>query len=129
MSNVATEKSKRIAGLVGPSLVVVVAAELPFVQPGLYLSQTSVGVYVSGALFFVAGLSIVQAHNLWERSWRTLVTIFGWSFLVLGAARLFTATRYVEAASFVPNEFYVVLQFVVIALGVFLAYKAFAKDK
>lgn len=128
MSNVATEKSKRIAGLIGPSLVVIVAAELPFVQPGLYLSQTSVGVYLSGALFFVAGLGIVQAHNLWERSWRVLVTIAGWSFLLLGTARLFTATRYVAAASAVPNQFYVAIQFVLIALGAFLTYKAFAKS-
>jgi hypothetical protein len=128
MNDSANEKSKRAAGLVGPSLMVIVTAELPFVQPGLYVGQTAVGVYVSGALFFVAGLALVQAHNIWERTWRVLVTICGWSFLGLGIMRLFTATSYVQAASSVPNQAYVVLQLLLIGLGAFLTYKAFGKS-
>jgi hypothetical protein len=128
MKDPAIEKSKRAAGLIGPSLVVIVAAELPFVQPELYAEQTAVGVYVSGALFFVAGLALVQVHNVWERTWRVLVTLCGWSFLALGVARLFTATGYVQSASAVPNQAYVVLQVLLVGLGAFLSYKAFSRE-
>jgi hypothetical protein len=56
--------SKRIAGLLGPSLVVMTAAEFPLVQPHLYDAQTPPVVYLSGVLMFVAGLAVVRFHNL-----------------------------------------------------------------
>lgn len=57
--------SKRIAGLLGPTIVVMVAAEFPLAQPHLYDAQIPPVVYLSGVLMFVAGLATVQAHNLW----------------------------------------------------------------
>jgi len=47
--------SRRIAGLVGPVLVAMLAAELPMVQPHLYDSQIPPVVYLSGVLMFVGG--------------------------------------------------------------------------
>jgi len=83
--------SKRIAALLGPIIVMMVASEFPLVQPHLYDAQIPPVVYLSGGLMFVAGLAIVQAHNVWQRDWTVLVTLSGWFFLLLGLLRLFAA--------------------------------------
>jgi hypothetical protein len=67
--------SKSIAGLLGPSLTVMIASEFPVVQPHLYDAQIPPVVYLSGTLMFVAGLAIVRAHNHWRRDWTVLVTL------------------------------------------------------
>lgn len=76
--------SKRIAGLVGPSIVAMVASEFPLVQPHLYDAQIPPVVYLSGVLMFIGGLAIVRAHNHWVPDWSVLVTLSGWFFLALG---------------------------------------------
>ena len=57
--------SRQIAGLLGPTLMVMIAAEFPLVQPHLYDHQIPPVVYLSGILMFVAGLAVVRAHNVW----------------------------------------------------------------
>jgi len=47
--------SKRIAGLVGPTIVAMVVSEFPLVQPHLYDAQIPPVVYLSGVLMFVGG--------------------------------------------------------------------------
>jgi hypothetical protein len=49
-------ESKRIAGLVGPTIVAMTASEFPLVQPHLYDAQIPPVVYLSGVLMFVAEL-------------------------------------------------------------------------
>ena len=61
--------SERIAGILGPSLLCVVASEFPLVQPDLYSQQIAPVVYLSGVFMFIAGLAIVRAHNTWARNW------------------------------------------------------------
>jgi hypothetical protein len=51
------QNSKRIAGLVGPTLVAMLVSEFPIVQPRLYDAQIPPVVYLSGTLMFVAGLA------------------------------------------------------------------------
>lgn len=55
--------SKRIAGLLGPTLIAVTISESEFINPHLYEHQIAPVVYLSGTLLFVAGLSIVRVHN------------------------------------------------------------------
>lgn len=59
--------SRRIAGLVGPSLVALTLPEVWNVRT--FVSQSAPVVYLNGGLLFVAGLSIVRSHNLWTRRW------------------------------------------------------------
>ena len=81
--------SKRIAGIVGPTIVAMVVSEFPLVQPHLYDAQIPPVVYLSGVLMFVGGLAIVRAHNHWALDWSVLVTLSGWFFLLLGLFRMF----------------------------------------
>ena len=83
---VAMTNSKRIAGLVGPSLVALTLTEL--INLDIWTQTPAVVVYLSGTLLFVAGLSIVRVHNHWTTCWPVLVTIIGWFALLAGLARM-----------------------------------------
>jgi hypothetical protein len=121
--------SKRIAGLLGPSLVVMTAAEFPLVQPHLYDAQIPPVVYLSGALMFVAGLAVVRAHNLWTRDWRILLTLSGWFLLFLGLFRMFAAGLYRQASASAPSAFFMVLEGLLVMVGLIITFKAYARDK
>ena len=69
--------SKFIGGILGPTLIVMVASEFPLIQPHLYDEQIPPVVYLSGVLMFVAGLAIVHSHNVWQRDWTLLITLCG----------------------------------------------------
>ena len=50
-------QSRRIAGLLGPTIIVMIVSEFPLVQPRLYDAQIPPVVYLSGVLMFVASLA------------------------------------------------------------------------
>ena len=78
------EKSKSIAGIVGPTLIVMVLSELKIWNPTLYETQIVPLVYLSGVLLFIAGISIVRIHNISVVGWQTSVKIIGWLVILLG---------------------------------------------
>jgi hypothetical protein len=80
-------ESKRIAGLVGPTLIALSASEA--VNYRIWNDNLPPVTYLDGTLLFVAGLSIVRTHNRWPRGWPLLTTLAGWSALMLGLARMF----------------------------------------
>jgi predicted lysophospholipase L1 biosynthesis ABC-type transport system permease subunit len=45
-------------------------------------------IFLSGVLVLVAGLAIVNAHNVWEPDWRAIITVLGWLGIVRGIASL-----------------------------------------
>ena len=64
--------SRNIAGLLGPTLIVIALSEgLNF--PVLLANTSPSVIYLNGTLLFVAGISIVRAHNLWTRGWPVAV--------------------------------------------------------
>jgi len=120
------EKSKRIGALLGPTIMAMVAAEFPLVQPHLYDSQIPPVVYLSGLHMFVAGLAIVRAHNLWIRDWNVLVTLSGWFFLVLGLFRMFAAAAYQQRAGSADSNFWMVLEAILFLVGLIITFKAYS---
>jgi len=78
--------SESIAGIVGPTLVVLVPAE--WWNLDIWRESIPQLTFLNGMFLFVAGLGIVRAHNRWERSWRTLVTLVGWMALFAGTYRM-----------------------------------------
>jgi hypothetical protein len=58
--------SRRIAGLLGPTLIALILSENEFINPHLYDHQIPPVVYLSGTLLFVAGLATVRVHNRWS---------------------------------------------------------------
>ena len=45
-------------------------------------------IYISGTITLVAGLAIVNLHNLWVRDWRVAITILGWLTVIGGIVRI-----------------------------------------
>lgn len=119
--------SKQIAGLVGPSLVAMLVAEFPLVQPHLYDSQIPSVVYLSGVLMFVAGLAIVRAHNVWARNWTILVTLTGWFFLSLGLVRMFAASQYRLAAAGTSSGVFMALEGMLLLVALIITYQGYRR--
>jgi hypothetical protein len=121
------EKSKSIAGIIGPTLIVMGVSELKAWNPNLYDSQIVPLVYFSGVLMFIAGISIVRTHNVWVLSWQTCITIIGWFGILLGLLRMFFPQVY--KAQF-KNEFSaLIVEILLILLGIFLTFKAYWPQK
>ncbi len=120
--------SKQVGGLVGPTLVAMLIAELPLVQPNLYDAQIPPVIYLSGVLFFVAGLAVVRAHNVWARNWTVLITLCGWSFLALGLVRMFAASQYRQATQGASSVTFVVLEGCLLVVALIITFKAYSGD-
>ena len=43
---------------------------------------------IFGFIGIVVGLAIILSHNVWEASWRVMITIVGWAALLKGVAYL-----------------------------------------
>jgi hypothetical protein len=120
------QNSKRIAGLIGPTLVAMLVSEFPLVQPHLYDTQIPPVVYLSGTLMFVAGLAIVRAHNHWVRNWTVLVTLSGWFFLFLGLFRMFAAGLYQRGSAAAGTTAFMVLEGILLVFALIMTFKAYS---
>jgi len=120
--------SKRIAALVGPTIVAMVASEFPLVQPHLYDAQIPPVVYLSGVLMFVGGLAIVRVHNRWMRDWTVLITLSGWFFLALGLFRMFAAGAYQRGSAQTSATLFMVLEGALFVLGLIMTFQAYRRD-
>ena len=119
--------SKEIAGLLGPTLVVMLIAEFPLVQPHLYDTQIPPVVYLSGILMFVAGLAVVRAHNRWVRNWTVLVTLTGWFFLFLGLIRVFAASQYRQAVADTSSVVFMVFEGILLVVALVITYHGYRR--
>ena len=119
--------SRQIAGLLGPTLMVMIAAEFPLVQPHLYDHQIPPVVYLSGILMFVSGLAVVRAHNVWRRDWALLVTLCGWFLLLLGLVRAFAAGSYQRASAATSSTVFMVVEGLLFLVGGVLTIQAYRR--
>jgi hypothetical protein len=87
----------------------------------IWRTNSAPAVYLNGLLLFVAGLSIVRAHNLWTNSWPVVVTLVGWFAILLGLLRMF-APEAQRANQNAPAT--ITVASVVGAVGLFLTSKA-----
>ena len=111
--------SRRMAGLIGPILLVLGASEAK--NHRIWQTNSAPVIYLNGLLLFVAGLTIVRAHNLWTRSWPVIVTLVGWFAMLLGMFRMF-APETQRAHQNAPVT--IAVASLVGAIGVFLTFKA-----
>ena len=79
-------RSEYIARLIGPVMLIIgigmIGGMLTEGDAYSSLLKEFIGsralIFMTGVLALVAGLAIVNAHNLWVRDWRVVVTILGW---------------------------------------------------
>ena len=121
--------SRRLAGLVGPTLIAIAVTEWLHVDVFLAAMGPAFGphVYLNGTLLFVAGLAIVRAHNVWSLGWPVLLTLVGWFSMLVGLGRM-AAPLAAQAA----GENFAVLYgslVVVLVAGVVLTYQGYVRGK
>ena len=120
--------SRRIAGLVGPTLIAISLSE----ALNLRLMAADIGphlvhlVYLNGTLLFVAGLSIVRAHNHWTADWPVLVTLTGWLVMLGGLIRMFAPVSAQGAVHHTTALFAVLI--ILLALGIFLTFQSYVGE-
>lgn len=86
------ELSTFLAGIIGPVWAIVGLSIL--LNRSQYMTMINdfmeepATAYVGGLMALVAGLALVQGHNLWVADWRVLITIVGWAGLIKGISIL-----------------------------------------
>ena len=81
-----------LARLMGPTFVAIALGIL--INLGLYESMigealhTGIVFYLSGLLSLLAGLAIINLHNMWRPDWRVIITVMGWLMTIGGIMRI-----------------------------------------
>ncbi len=120
--------SKRIAGLVGPTLIAVTITEWLNLDVFVEAMGPSFAphVYLNGTLLFVAGLAIVRAHPQWMLGWPVLITLIGWFALIGGLGRMvapLSAQHVGESPAFLYGTLVVLF-----LIGVVLSFKSVSRN-
>ena len=113
--------SKQLAGLIGPTLIVITISET--INVHIWSANIAPVIYLNGALLFIAGLSIVRAHNHWVRGWPVMVTLVGWFIILLGLFRMFAPELYLQGVQ--HTSAVIAGTMIVLAIGIFLTFKAY----
>ena len=126
--------SKNIAALIGPTLIAIALAMLfnlgSFPAMIDQVSRDPALIFLSGVLLFVAGLAILQAHNVWTGGWPVLVSALGALAVLGGLGRMFFPLRLAEVAVQIGQHrgVMVIAALVFLLLGGFLSVKAYSRD-
>jgi hypothetical protein len=122
------QRSIFLAKLIGPLLffagVSLLANHEAFRLMAEQLLRNFALIYLSGAVTLVAGLAIVNLHNLWVRDWRVVITILGWLTVIGGIVRIVVPQHAATlgAAELTRPGFLIALGPLVGALGAWLSY-------
>jgi hypothetical protein len=81
--------------------------------------------YLSGLLSLLAGLAIVNLHNMWRADWRVIITVMGWLMTIGGIIRIVLPQFAVAVGSTIygGRTSTIVAALIVGALGAFLSFK------
>lgn len=120
--------SKHLGGLIGPTLGVTLISESPLVQPHLYDSQILPVIYLSGVIMLVVGFAIARAHNVWEMNWTVLITLVGWSLLLLGLIRMFAASQYQQAIQNASSVTLIIAEISLLIVAFIITFKSYIAD-
>jgi hypothetical protein len=84
--------------------------------------------YFSGILALVSGLAIINAHHVWTRDWRSVITALGWVFSLVGVYRIVApqCVNFVGTAVLAHDNFFTGAGIILLALGGFLTFKGYA---
>ena len=86
------ETSILIARLIGPLIVVtgLIALLTPKAMQDMareFLASRAL-IFIAGVMALLAGLAIVNTHNIWIAGWPVVITIFGWLAVIGGIVRM-----------------------------------------
>jgi hypothetical protein len=84
-------------------------------------------IYFSGVLMVVAGLAILNVHNVWTPDWRSAVTVIGWVLTGVGAFRIIAPqfANFLASGIIASAGFFTGLGIVLVGLGGFITFKGY----
>ena len=88
---------------------------------------TRSSIYLTGFFALMLGIPLVLIHNIWDGSWRVIITIMAWLALLKGVARIFFPDMVVGwAQGLARNPGMVKLMvWIMVVLGFYLLYIGF----
>jgi hypothetical protein len=126
------QTSQLIARLTGPVFAVIGVGILTNRAtyreiPGQFLAGYPF-FYFSGILALVSGLAILNAHHVWTRDWRSVITAFGWVLSLVGVYRIVAPefVTFVDTAALAHDNFFTGAGIVLLGRGGFLEFKCCA---
>jgi hypothetical protein len=116
-----------IARILGPVLVIIglgllLEGETFRAMAGEFLRSAAL-VYFSGVATLAVALAILNVHHHWTRDWRSVITVFGWLFVIGGIFRTL-APHFVQeiGEAFIAHRRWPIMGAIVtLALGAFLS--------
>lgn len=124
-------QSLTIARLVGPVLSAIgigmlVNQDIYRQMAGQFLAGYPY-IYFSGILALVAGLYILNVHNVWTRDWRSVITAIGWFITCVGVFRLLAPqfTVFIAGTIVATSGFFIGAGIVLLGLGGFITFKGY----
>jgi hypothetical protein len=120
------ENSKHIAGLLGPSIIAIALSEA--LNAHIWVANIAPVIHFNGAVLFIAGLAIVQAHNHWIRGWPVLVTLVGWSVMLLGLLRMFAPELYLQGVQNTSDTMAIASAVMLCPIGIYLTFRAYDRE-
>lgn len=124
--------SQFIAGLAGPLFMAIAAFMMIRRESFADFAREAVTnrplIFLAGVLLLIAGLSIIQTHNLWVGDWRVIITLLGWLGVLGGLVRIFSPDYAQTIVDNIKPDHPAVTVTAVLyfALGAFLTAKAYA---
>ena len=125
------QQSLTIARLVGPVLSAIgigmLANEAIYRQMAEQFLAGYPFIYFSGILALVAGLYIINVHNVWTPDWRSLITAIGWLITGIGVFRILAPqfTVFVAGAIVATSGFFLGAGIILLVLGGFITFKGY----
>ena len=129
------ETSKLFARFIGPIFVAIglaqiVSADVLRTLVGQFLDSYAL-IFLAGIMAMLAGLAIVNFHNLWVPDWRAAITIFGWLALIGGIVRIVLPqqTAIIGATIFAVPNITIFSGLFTLALGAWLSFMGYRPEK
>ena len=125
------QKSLTIARLVGPVLAAIgvgmLSNQATYREMAAQFLSGLPFIYFSGILALVAGLYILNVHNVWTRDWRSAVTLVGWIFTCVGAFRIIAPqfANFIATAIISNAGFFTGLGIVLLTAGGFITFRGY----
>ncbi|MCF6294256.1 MAG: hypothetical protein L3J25_01040 [Flavobacteriaceae bacterium] len=80
---------------------------------------------VTSFVAIIVGLLNILFHNIWEPSWRLIITLIGWIALLIGLFLFIFPKRTVSRLDFINVKFVQLLYMLLFFLGLFLLNMAY----
>jgi hypothetical protein len=122
------QTSEFLARLIGPIFLVMGIGMLidarGYRATAMRFLESRALILIAGVLTLLAGLAIVNAHNVWAADWRAIITMIGWLAVVVGVFRILFPQKVTRIGNaMVASQNYLVgAAIVFIALGAILSF-------